>query len=82
MALDSVNGALCALLTKYGTWESEGACSATRDRGGEVPKSYLVLNLSEEDRTVHRLVGSSILIWDNHRRALDDIFYYLTAAST
>jgi hypothetical protein len=81
---------LYTLWTKYGKWESEGP-SLFEERavqreigpgqaspGIDVPASYFVLKLSEEDRSALALGVSSILIRDEYRQALDDICYFAT----
>jgi hypothetical protein len=82
------SGALYTLWTKYGKWESEGpslfekreVLRETGDRraSADVPTSYFVLKLSEEDRSGYRLSISSILIRENYRQVLNNICYFAT----
>ena len=82
-------GSLHTLWMKYGKWESEkqslfekrAVLRETGDRRAssiDVPASYFVLKLSEDDRNKYRLVVSSILIREDYRRALDDICHFAT----
>ncbi|KAF8524245.1 hypothetical protein JB92DRAFT_3109660 [Gautieria morchelliformis] len=83
-----VGGSFYTLWAKWGKWETERSLLFEQravvrqtgvDRAGiDVPASYSVLKLSQEDREEHGLHISGILIRDDYRQALDDISYFAT----
>jgi hypothetical protein len=86
----SNNNSLYTLWTKYGKWDSEGTLlfeerSVLRQIGDsrasndvDVPASCFVFRLSEQTRRELNLVVSDILIRDDYRQVLDDIYNIAT----